>query len=89
MLKVVGDESAQDEADGRSVLDEIAWEGARRMLLAALETEVTAYLEAHGSERDADGHALVVRNGKSRTRRGHARRGDDRGERPSRERPAH
>jgi len=69
MLKVVGDESAQDEADGRSVLDEIAREGARRMLLAALETEVTAYLEAHGTEFDADGHALVVRNGKGRTRK--------------------
>jgi transposase-like protein len=33
-----------------------------------LETEVAAYLEAHAAERDADGHALVVRNGKSRTR---------------------
>ena len=68
MLKVVGNEAAQDEVDGRSVLDEIAREGARRMLLAALETEVAAYLEAHAAERDADGHALVVRNGKSRTR---------------------
>src|SRR5262249_4401140 len=31
-------------------------------------TEVAAYLEAHTAERDADGHALVVRNGKGRTR---------------------
>jgi hypothetical protein len=38
------------------------------MLVAALETEVAAYLEAHATERDSDGHALVVRNGKSRTR---------------------
>jgi hypothetical protein len=38
MLKVVGNESGQDETDGRSLLDEIAREGARRMLLAALET---------------------------------------------------
>lgn len=38
------------------------------MLLAALETEVAAYLEAHAAERDAHGHALVVRNGKGRTR---------------------
>jgi hypothetical protein len=37
------------------------------MLLEALETEVATYLEAHGADRDADGHALVVRNGKSRT----------------------
>jgi putative transposase len=61
-------ESAQDEVDRRSLLDEIAREGARRMLLAALETEVAAYLEAHAAERDANGHALVVRNGKGRTR---------------------
>jgi hypothetical protein len=27
------------------------------------------YLEAHRYERDAEGHALVVRNGKSRTRK--------------------
>jgi len=66
---VVGSESAQDEVDGRSLLDEIAREGARRMLLAALETEVAAYLEAHREERDQDGHALVVRNGKGRTRK--------------------
>src|SRR5262249_46156966 len=47
----------------------IARAGARRMLLAALEAEVAAYLEAHGDDRDADGHALVVRNGKERTRK--------------------
>jgi integrase len=69
MLKVVGDETAQDGVDARSLLDEIAREGARRMLVAALETEVAAYLEAHRDERDGDGHALVVRNGKGRTRK--------------------
>src|SRR4029453_6284698 len=69
MLKVVGTEAAQDEGDGRSLLDEIAREGARRMLVAALETEVAAYLEAHRDERDEDGRALVVRNGKGRTRK--------------------
>ncbi len=69
MLKVVGSGTAQDEADGRSLLDEIAREGARRMLVAALEAEVAAYLEAHRDERDDQGHALVVRNGKGRTRK--------------------
>jgi putative transposase len=69
MLKVVADEAAQDEVDGRSLLDEIAREGARWMLVAALETEVAAYLEAHRDERDDGGHALVVRNGKGRTRK--------------------
>ena len=47
MLKVVGDVAAQGEVDGRSLLDEIAREGARRMLVAALEIEVAAYLETH------------------------------------------
>ena len=69
MLNVVGDEAVEDEADGRSLLDEIAREGARRMLVMALEADVAAYLEAHRDERDAEGHALVVRNGKRRTRR--------------------
>ena len=69
MLKVVGSEAAQDGVDRRSLLDEIAREGARRMLLAALETEVAAYLEAHAAERGGGGHALVVRNGKGRTRK--------------------
>jgi hypothetical protein len=44
MLKVVGTESTQDEVEGRSLLDEIAREGARRMLVAALESEVATYL---------------------------------------------
>ncbi|MFJ6686892.1 hypothetical protein ACIQNQ_34415 [Streptomyces werraensis] len=29
---------------GASLLDEIVWEGARRMLAAALETEVNSYI---------------------------------------------
>src|ERR1700682_2507082 len=69
MFKVVGTESTQDEVEGRSLLDEIAREGARRMLVAALESEVAAYLEAHSDAHDAEGHALVVRNGKGRTRK--------------------
>ena len=39
------------------------------MLVAALEAEVAAYLEAHRDERGDDGHALVVRNGKGRPRK--------------------
>ena len=69
MLKVLGTQAAADETDGRSLLDEIAREGARRMLAAALEAEVAAYLDAPHDERDAEGHAVVVRNGKGRTRR--------------------
>jgi hypothetical protein len=39
------------------------------MLVAALEAEVEAYLERHRSERDAEGRAPVVRNGRAPPRR--------------------
>ena len=44
-------------------LDEIARQGARRMLAEALEAEVSEYIEAARGQRDERGHALVVRNG--------------------------
>jgi putative transposase len=45
-------------------LDEIARQGAQKMLAQALQAEVRAYLEAAEGERDEHtGHALVVRNG--------------------------
>ena len=57
MLTVAGDEIGGAAIYGCSLLDEIAREGARRMLVAALETEVAAYLHAHVTECDANGHA--------------------------------
>ena len=51
-----------------SDLDEIARQGARRMLIEALEAEVEEYVEAARSERDERGHALVARNGRARER---------------------
>lgn len=69
MVKVA-EEGAGEEAGGmRLTLDELAREGARRMLLTALEAEVTAYVAAHGDARDEAGHAQVVRNGCGRVRR--------------------
>jgi putative transposase len=47
----------------RSPIDEIVREGARRMLAAALQAEVAAYIEQFADELDADGRRLVVRNG--------------------------
>lgn len=44
-------------------LDEIARQGAQRMLASALQAEVDSYLQAAEGERDERGHALVVRNG--------------------------
>jgi putative transposase len=66
MLKVVADGAARE--DLAAGLDEIVREGARRMLAAALEDEVAAYIAAHAGERDEQGHRLVVRNGHARPR---------------------
>jgi putative transposase len=48
---------------GESLIDEIVRDGARRMLAAALEAEVAAYIAAHTDQLDADSRRLVVRNG--------------------------
>jgi putative transposase len=61
MLSVVVDEQARAELT--TDLDELCREGARRMLAAALEAEVEAYIAAHTELVDARGHRLVVRNG--------------------------
>src|SRR5438445_4103728 len=66
MLKVAADETAG--MDGRSSLDELCREGARRMLAAALEAEADAYVEAFAGEVDDADHRLVVRNGRARPR---------------------
>ncbi len=50
-------------------LDELAREGAWRMLVAALEVEVADYLARSGEARDARGPAEVVRNGHGRPRK--------------------
>jgi transposase-like protein len=61
MLSVVTNE--QSHAELATDLDELVREGARRMLAAALEAEVDAYLAAHTELTDERGHRLVRRNG--------------------------
>jgi putative transposase len=66
MLKVVQEEAGTNDnvrPGGSSLLDEIVRDGARRMLAAALQAEVAAYVEAHADQVDENGHRLVVRNG--------------------------
>jgi transposase-like protein len=46
-----------------SLIDEIAGEGARRMLAEALRAEVDAYIARFADQRGEDGRRLVVRNG--------------------------
>ena len=48
---------------GRSPLDSIVRDGARRMLQAALESEVEAFLEEHADRLDERGRRRIVRNG--------------------------
>jgi putative transposase len=50
-------------------LDELAREGARRMIAAALRAEADEYVERFDDELDKQGHRLVVRNGRARERR--------------------
>ncbi len=66
MLTVVTDDDARAELTAG--LDEIVREGARRMLAAALEAEVDAYIEAMAGELDERGRRRVVRNGHAEAR---------------------
>jgi transposase-like protein len=50
-------------------LDELAREGARRMIEAALQLEVEQYLDRLRGVREEQGHALAVRNGRARERK--------------------
>ena len=59
---------AETKAECLGSLDEIAREGARRMLALALQAEVDEYLQRAKEARDERGHALVVRNGRARER---------------------
>jgi len=61
MLRVHVETAA--DAEQSTTLDELVAEGARRMLAAALEAEVDAYVTALSDEHDGEGHRLVVRNG--------------------------
>lgn len=60
-----------DDASVREgfLIDDIVREGARRMLAAALEAEVDAYIAELAEERDSRGRRLVVRNGHHQARK--------------------
>ncbi len=66
MLKIVTDDAERDDLGG--MLDELVAEGAQRMLMAGLETEVAGYIERHQQLVDAEGYRLVVRNGRAAER---------------------
>lgn len=58
-----------DETEVAVTLDDLAREGARRMIAAALEAEVDEYVSSLADERDEHGQRLVVRNGRAQQRR--------------------
>jgi len=66
VLTVVAEDGVRRE--DVSLLDDVVREGARRMLTAALEAEVDAYLAELSQERDERGRRLVVRNGHAQPR---------------------
>jgi hypothetical protein len=59
MLRVHVETSA--DAELSTTLDELVAEGARRMLAAALDAEVDAYVASFTEERDDQGHLWVPR----------------------------
>ncbi len=65
-VRRLADERADD---GRLGLDELAREGARRMICAALEAEVEDYVGSLVEQVDGHGHRLVRRNGCAQERR--------------------
>jgi putative transposase len=65
MLKLTTDDTQGQTPEITQSLDELAREGARRMIAAALEVEVEHYVRSLQDLRDEQGHALVVRNGRS------------------------
>lgn len=74
MSLTVVPELPADDHDGAagaaspSLIDQIVREGARKMLAAALQAEVDAYIAAFADERDDNGRRLVVRNGSHQPR---------------------
>lgn len=68
MLSIVTSVSSENQSLTLS-LDEIAREGAKRMLAEALQHEVAEYIDQFKDLRDSNGRAMVVRNGLGRRRK--------------------
>lgn len=53
----------EKEDEVKSILEDIIREGARKMLQAAIEQEVTDYINSLSDKTDAKGRRMVIRNG--------------------------
>jgi putative transposase len=68
MIKLTTNQEEEIAPEVQTSLDELAREGARRMIAEALKLEANAYVEKLRGERDENGRAQVVRNGKAHPR---------------------
>lgn len=68
MFKITTNETDGTNPEISQSLDDLAREGARRMIAAALELEVEEYLSRVRDPQDTQGHAVAVRNGKAQGR---------------------
>jgi len=68
MYKITTDDSESIGPELTQSLDELAREGACRLIAEALRWEVDEYVAKLRHRRDERGHALVVRNGSARER---------------------
>ena len=68
MLELITKDGQGTNHEVQQTLDELARQGAHRMIAEALELEVEEYVSRLRHLRDEQSHALVVRNGKGRQR---------------------
>jgi transposase-like protein len=71
MLKVITTQAEAPAGEAPTIsatLDDLARDGARRMIAAALQLEAAEYVARFREARDEGGRALVVRNGTARPR---------------------
>ncbi len=68
MFKITTNDTNGKNPEISQSLDDLAREGARRMIAAALELEVEEYLSRVRHHQGAQGHAVAVRNGKAQER---------------------
>ena len=67
-MELITNDAEGTDPEMMQSLDELVREGARRMIVVALELEVDEYVSKLRQLRDEDGHALVVRNGHAQER---------------------
>jgi len=63
MVNFKPESKKEEEVNGLSLLENLVREGARKMLMTALEQEVAEFIEKHKEIKHASGKRVVTRNG--------------------------